>query len=335
MKKTIDLNLPEKLLPFCDPAPYKIAYGGRGGGKSRTIAKLLVAKGVSKKCLILCTRELQKSIADSVHRVLSNAIKEMGLNDFYDILNHKIVGKNGTEFIFYGLRNNASEIKSTEGITDCWCEEAEAITERSWDILIPTIREDNAEIWISFNPDDEMGETWQRFVVDPPKGAIVVQINYWDNKWFPPILRNQMEEMKRKNYQKYLHVWEGQPNADYDDSIVRPEWFDAAIDAHKKIPFEATGVRVVGFDPADDGSDAKAIAYRHGSVIEYINQWSDGDISDAIPRAFDYADEKRAEYLVYDSVGIGASIKVALKARGPTERINYTGFGGGDGVDYP
>ena len=145
-----------------------------------------------------------------------------------------------------------------------------------------------------------------------------------------------MEEQKRKNYAKYLHIWEGVPNADYEDSIIKPEWFDAAIDAHKKIKgWDIAGVKVVSFDPADDGSDAKATAYRCGSVFLDVQQWLEGDITDAIPKAFDLADEKRAAYLIYDSIGIGASIKVALKQRDPTEAIQFLGFGGGDAVDLP
>ncbi len=334
-KVKVKARLPEKLKPLLEPHRYKVLYGGRGGAKSRSVAQCLLLKGIQEKRLILCTRELQKSIKDSVHRILANQIQDMGMEMFYEVTKSTIRGINGTEFIFTGLRNNTAEIKSLEGVDDCWCEEAESISDESWDILLPTIRKEGSEIWITFNPDDELGATWQRFVVNPPEGALVIEVNYWDNPWFPNVLRRQMEQMKKSNYQKYLHIWEGKPNADYEDSVIRPEWFDAAVNAHEKIGFEPEGIRVVSFDPADDGSDEKALVYRHGPVVLDVQSWLDGDISDAIPRAFDYAEEVRADCFVYDSIGIGASIKVALSARDPIGRREYMGFNGGERVENP
>lgn len=333
--RQIDLTIPEKLIPVLEPYPYKVLYGGRGSAKSRTIAKVLLAKGLERKRLILCTRELQKSTKDSVHRVLVSQIEEMDLGEFYHYNKQGIYGKNGTEFIFEGLRNNTEAIKSMEGVDDCWCEEAENISEESWDLLIPTIRKDGAEIWISFNPADEMDDTYQRFVVNPPNDALVIQMNWRDNPWFPGILRNQMIACKEASEKKYRHIWEGEPNIDYEDAIIEPEWFEAAIDAHKRLGFEAEGIRVISFDPADDGSDAKAMARRKGSVILDVTQWLDGDITDAIPIAFDAADEMPADFLIYDSIGIGASIKVARKARHGLDRFELVGFAGSDGTDHP
>lgn len=332
----IRVEIPAKLTPCLEPYPYKVLYGGRGGAKSRTAARILIAQAATRKMLILCTRELQKSIKDSVHRVLVTQLEQMGLEDQFEILQHTIIHKTtGSEFIFTGLKNNATEIKSMEGLDAVWCEEAETISEESWDVLIPTVRKDGAEIWITFNPDDELSDTWQRWVVNPPKNALVININYWDNPWFPDLLRSQMSEMKKRDFQKYLHIWEGEPNADYEDSIVKPEWFDAAIDAHKKLGWESGGIKAIGFDPADDGSDAKAYARRYGSVIHDIRQWDDGDLADAIEILFDYADETRVDAVIYDGVGIGAGMKVALRAKAPTGKIVFEGFYGGDGVRDP
>jgi len=331
----VGVRIPKKLAPIMQPHRYKILYGGRGGAKSRSVAQALLVKGMMEKRLILCTRELQKSIKDSVHRVLATQIDELGLQGFYEVQKQTILGINGTEFIFTGLRNNTAEIKSLEGVDDCWCEEAENISDESWDILIPTIRKDGSEIWVTFNPDDEMGATWQRFVVNPPDDALVIEINYWDNPFFPETLRRQMEEMKEVDYQKYLHIWEGKPNVDYEDSLIRPEWFDAAVGAHEKLGFDPEGIRVVSFDPADDGSDEKSLVFRHGVVVKDVKAWLDGDITTAIPRAFDYAEDVKADCLVYDSIGIGASVKVALMARDPVGRRRYMGFSGSDRVEYP
>ena len=163
------VEFPEILKPVFEPSRYKVLYGGGGGLKSWGNGRALLLIGAQRKCLILCTREFQGFIADSVHRLLSEQIYYLGLEDFYEVQQKRITGKNGTEFIFEGLKNNVTKIKSLEGVDYCWCEEAESISDHSWDILIPTIRKPGSEIWISFNPADELDPTYQRFVVKPQR----------------------------------------------------------------------------------------------------------------------------------------------------------------------
>lgn len=342
----IDLNLPKKLQPLFKPKRFKVLYGGRGSAKSWGAAQALEIIGLEKKTRVLCTREFQGSIKESVHKLLSNTVSRLQLDNFYEIQQANITGRNGTEFIFEGLKNNTTKIKSMEGVDIVWCEEAENISETSWDLLIPTIRKDGSEIWVVFNPHDEMDATYQKFV-KPYLEAIerdgfyeddeivVVQMNYRDNPWFPDELRKEMEKCKTDNYQKYLHIWEGQCNADYADSIIQPEWVDAAIDAHLKMKGFDRGVKCLAFDPADEGDDNKAVAVRHGTFVNYVDQWGDGDVGDATDKAFGIADDYRCSELVYDSVGVGAAVKVGLKERIATQQIRVTGFGGGDAVDYP
>ncbi len=191
-------------------ARYKVLYGGRGGGKSTPIADTLASRSANEKLRILCTREMQNSIRDSVHRLLSDRIRALELGAFFDIQRETITSKCGSEFIFKGLRHNISEIKSMEGIDICWCEEAEKISKDSWDVLIPTIRKEGSEIWISFNPEDEKSPTYQRFVVNKPPDSLVAHVTWQDNKKFPEVLRREMEYDKRVDHEKYLHVWEGQ-----------------------------------------------------------------------------------------------------------------------------
>lgn len=332
--------------PLFKPKRYKVFFGGRGGAKSWGFAQALLLLGAQEPKRILCTRELQDSIQESVHRLLSDTVTRLGLDPFYEIQNNVIRGINGSNVIFEGLKNNTTKIKSMEGVDIVWCEEAEAITELSWDLLIPTIRKSGSEIWISFNPADEMDETYQRFV-KPYEAEIfrngfyehddiyVAKVGYADNPWFPDVLRREMEECKRTNPKKWAHIWDGQCNADYSDSIIQPEWVDAAIDAHSKLGFKPLGVRCIGFDPADTGDDAKATAIRHGSVVLSVTQWKDGDVSDAIDRAFGQAFDTRCTDMVYDSIGVGAAVKVGLEQRIANSAINVTGFGGGDRVTDP
>lgn len=185
-------------------------YGGRGSAKSWTVARFLLGLGFNTKLRILCAREVQKSISDSVWKLLCDQIGVMKLTGFYLPTRDMIRGSNGTEFIFKGLRANSQEIKSTEGVDICWVEEAQAVSADSWDILIPTIRKAKSEIWITFNPYDESDPTYQKFIEHPPSDAIVKKINYGDNPYFPDVLRNEMEQCKARDYEAYLHIWEGE-----------------------------------------------------------------------------------------------------------------------------
>ena len=191
-------------------ARYKVLYGGRGGGKSYAIADALADKAARNKLRILCTREMQNSIRDSVHRLLSDRIHALELDDYSEIRKEGITSKCGSEIIFKGLRHNISEIKSTEGIDLCWVEEAEKVTDESWNILIPTVRKENSEICVSFNPEDEHSATFTRFVKNTPPDCRIAMLTYRDNAFFPDVLRKEMEYDKRTDYEKYLHIWEGQ-----------------------------------------------------------------------------------------------------------------------------
>jgi phage terminase large subunit len=177
---------------------------------------------------VLCTREIQNSIKDSVHKLLKDQINEMGLNDYFIVTRDEIRSKIGSEFIFKGLRHNIQEIKSTEGIDICWVEEAQSVSKESWDLLIPTIRKEGSEIWVSFNPHFVEDETYQRFVVNPPPNAIVVKVNYYDNPFFPDVLREEMEYLKKIDYNYYKHIWEGECLV-YDDKQVFKDKFEAGV----------------------------------------------------------------------------------------------------------
>ena len=193
-----------------DPFPYKVAWGGRGATKSWGFARALLIEGARRQLRILCARETQKSIRDSVHQLLVTQMKDLGLESFYRVEKAAIYGSNGTVFLFAGLKHNVDNLKSMEAISICWVEEAQGVSKSSWDKLIPTLfRIPNCELWISFNPDLEADNTYQRFVVDPPPGAMVVKLTWRDNPWFPEDLRQEMEHARRQNIDEYNHIWEG------------------------------------------------------------------------------------------------------------------------------
>ena len=221
--KQVNAEFPEKLHCLFKPNRYKVLYGGRGGAKSWGIARALLILGTNKTLRILCARELQMSIKDSVHKLLSDQIAALELDGFYEIQNACIRGKNGTEFAFAGLRSNVTQIKSFEGVDICWVEEAQSVSKSSWNVLIPTIRKEGSEIWVSFNPELEEDETYQRFVLHPPAGAVVEKINWNDNPWFPEVLRAEMEALKLRDHASYLTVWEGLCRKTIDGAIFGNE----------------------------------------------------------------------------------------------------------------
>lgn len=216
MSSALSLDIPEAMMPFLEHERYKVAYGGRGSSKSWTIAQLLVMRAYQAPTRILCAREIQRSISDSVIQLLSDTIERLGLSSFFEIQKTQILANNGSRFIFEGLRSNVTKIKSMEGIDIVWVEEAESVTFTSWETLIPTIRKPGSEIWVSFNPRDEMDETYQRFVIDPPKNSKIVKINWQDNPWFPEELKKEKDHLRDKDENLYLWIYEGQPIANHD-----------------------------------------------------------------------------------------------------------------------
>lgn len=213
--RSVEAEFPTPLECLFQPKRHKVLYGGRGAGRSWGCARALLLIGANKPTRMLCAREFQNSIADSVHKLLCDQIDALGLNYLYEIQMARIVSRPGavaggqTSFGFEGIRNNAGRIKSYEGIDYCWVEEANKVSRTSWEILIPTVRKEGSEIWLTFNPELETDYTYQRFVLNPSNDSFVVKMTWRDNPWFPEVLRKEMEDLKQRDYDAYLNVWEG------------------------------------------------------------------------------------------------------------------------------
>lgn len=223
MQLTIDLpkKASDTLVP---PARFKVLYGGRDSAKSTSIAQYILARCLAKPERVLCTREVQKSIAESVHQLLSDWVVRLGLEQFFEIQNHYILGSNGSQVAFHGLSGQtATSIKSFEGITICWVEEAQTISKRSWDLLEPTIRAPNSEILVSFNPDMDTDETYKRFVASPPSNSIVTMMNWDDNPWRSQVLDAAREKMQREAPEDYAHIYGGQCRPAVEGAIYYKE----------------------------------------------------------------------------------------------------------------
>jgi len=204
-------QFPEKTGLLWKPARFKVLYGGRDGAKSWSVARWLLLDGAEQPLPIGCFREVQKSIKDSVHQLLSNQVEELGLTGFYDILRDEIRGENGTSFRFAGLSLQTREsIKSFEGLQRAWVEEADSVSKRSWEILEPTIRADGSEIIITFNPQMDTDETYKRFVLNPSPEVVSSFINWDDNPWRSKVLDAARELMRQQAPEDYAHIYGGQ-----------------------------------------------------------------------------------------------------------------------------
>jgi phage terminase large subunit len=220
---------------------YRVLYGGRGGAKSWAVARALLIKAAKTPLRILCAREFQTSIRDSVHKLLCDQIVALEMTSFFEITQNALRGKNGSEFAFVGLKNNIANVKSYEGIDICWVEEAQTVSRTSWNILVPTIRKEDSEIWVTFNPELETDETYQRFVAKPPSDAVVQKINWSDNPWFPDTLKAEKEALKARDEEAYNQVWEGLCRQTVDGAIFGAEMAKAETENRiMKVPYDPT-----------------------------------------------------------------------------------------------
>lgn len=216
-------QFPEKLRFLFEPHRYKVVKGGRGKGASWGMARALLIQGAQQPLRIPCCREFQASIADSVHELLDNQIDMLGLGGFYKVTDTYIEGRNGTLFTYHGLKHNVKNIKSLEGADRCWVAEAQTVSKTSWNILIPTIRKEGSEIWVDYNPELDSDDTHRRFAIHPPASARVEHMTYRDNPWFPDVLRQEMEDLKKRDEDEYNHVWEGATKATLTGAIYANE----------------------------------------------------------------------------------------------------------------
>jgi phage terminase large subunit len=218
------VEFPECVKALDDPARYKILYGGRGSGKSWSVARKLLIRACQTKIRVLCARETQKSIDESVYYLLKAQIDLMGLTEWFEVSATKITSRVGSEFVFAGIRQQGvANLKSFEDVDICWVEEAQVVTKRSWDVLIPTIRKPGSEIWITFNPELDSDETYTRFVLDPPPQSIVQRMNYSDNPWFSPEMELERQTMQRRDPLGYRTIWEGECRAAVEGAIYAQE----------------------------------------------------------------------------------------------------------------
>ena len=241
LKTAVDTNINLKVANIYKPL-WKNAkrrnyiYGGRGSGKSHDVAEYCLFRAYQSKIKVLCTRELQNSIADSVYSLLKNKITDMHLDFFFTVYKDRIVGNNGSEFIFKGIHNNVSEIKSMENISIAWLEESQSLSRESIDVIVPTIRAPGSILIFTFNPYKDNDPIYME-MKNATEDDLVIKANYSDNPWFPEELRLEMERDKKNDYQKYLWVWEGECLGLSDAQIFRGKYVVENFETPKNADF--------------------------------------------------------------------------------------------------
>lgn len=332
------MQVPAKLRGLYEPMRYKAVRGGRGSGKSRGACDALIVKTMHDSLRVVCCREVQKTIKESVKKLLEDSIKRMNLTQYYYITDFAIRSKiNDSEFIFIGLAHNPeSTVKSLEGCDIAFVEEAQTISETSLDILIPTIRKPRSEIWFLWNPRNPGDPVHDMFCGKngPPPDSWVQEMNWRDNPWFYETeLNRERLWCKTNDPDKYLNIWEGQPIGENQQFAVLPySWLLQCVDAHLEIDWDCGGIHHAGLDVADDGNDANAYAWRTSSLLHLVDTWDSKYLWETAQKA----DLRNKEYSImrmfYDAGGLGAGIKSEM-SKLPSDYTRYRPFLFGGAVE--
>lgn len=348
------LRVNRKLEPFLTKSkPIKVAIGGRGSGKSIGFGDIFTMKMDLEGCDVYCLREFQESIEDSVHRVFVGSIQERLQLEGWEIQENKVISPRGNRTKYKGASRNPDSIQSAQNYKYSWYEEAHKASKSSLDKLLPTIlRNPGAECWFSANPQSRADAFSKRFIVPYLKELerdgyyeddihLIVVINWRDNPWW----NAEQEALRSWDYEhrpraEYDWIWEGKFHDQVDGSIIKPEWFDAAVNAHK-LPhlekvFEPKGARIAAHDPFDDGNDAGGFALRHGSIIRSVKRKDSGEIDECCDWATENAIQLDADWFVWDGDGMGTGLKRQVSDAFAGKSIKYHMFRGslsGSGQD--
>lgn len=292
------IDTPRWFRPLLEPARYKGAYGGRGSGKSHAFAELLIERHIMGKVDSVCVREVQKSLDQSVKKLLEEKIKAMNAGDYFEVQDKKIYSKNGGQIIFQGMQNHTAEsIKSLEGYDVAWVEEAQSLSQHSLDLLRPTIRKEQSEIWFSWNPrsaTDPVDALLRG--PSPPPDAVVVQANYRDNPWLPDVLRDELAFDQRRDPDKFAHVWLGEYQQNSEARVFK-NWVVEEFDSPPGAVFRLGADWGFAVDPS---VLVRCFIDGRRLYVDY-EAWMVGCEIDQLPDLFDRVPESRKWFITADS----------------------------------
>lgn len=341
-----ELEIPEKLQRVLTTrARIIVVIGGRSSGKSEGIGRIMMMWGQTQRADILCGREYQNSIDESVHKLLKGLITKLGMSGV-STTDKKIDFAEGGSIRYKGFARSSSAVKSAQDFKYSWIEEAHDLSGQSIIDLIPTIRAAESKLLFTANPQASNDPFSQRFI-EPFKRALdrygfyedslhlVIVMNWRDNPWHGELEETRLWDLANLPRAKYDHIWEGAYNDSVEDAIILSEWFDASIDAHEKLGFKPVGAKVVSHDPSDVGSDPKGLCLRHGSVILDVQEKTGLDVNDGCDWAIDFAIENGADLFTWDCDGLGVSLRRQVHDALEGKRIDYEMFKGSEGVERP
>ena len=328
---------------WTQPSRYKVLYGGRGSSKTWDTAAHAIRIAQSTRVRILCARQFQSKIEDSVYTTISRQIERFGLQDRFDIQNNRIICKTTkSEFIFYGIARNIAEMKGLEGVDIMWLEEAEAVSEEDFRLLSATIRAEGSEIWVVFNPRLDMDFIYQRMVVSPPPNSVIRKVNWNEN---PFLTKTQLEEiidLMVTDYEEYEHQFLGVPCTDSDLVMIKRSWLESCRNSHLHFGITSpSGTKRVGFDVADDGTDKNALCLAHGNIVIDCQTWKglEDKLLESCTRVWAYARDHNAQ-IDFDCIGVGASAgnkfnELNEENEEKNAPVVFRKFNAGSGVIYP
>lgn len=303
----------------------KLYYGGRAGGKSFAFADCLLLLGRESKLFVACVREVQNSIKDSVYKLLKDRADFYELTDyvFYEDRVENIL--TGTKFIFKGLKDqNSQNIKSLEGVDICWIEEGQSISKNSWDILNPTIRKPNSEIWISMNREEENDPIWKAVAAHPDERTLVVKVNYYDNPHCPEEMKYLAEKCKQDNPDDYEHIWLGAPVNQGSTKLIAVK---DVMKAFEQKMASSTSPLVVGVDIARFGDDKTVFCFRRGRYCFDLKEYSALDTVALANLLTKVIKESNPARVFLDLGNNGAGVYDILIDRGYGKTVRGVNFG--------
>lgn len=303
----------------------KLYYGGRAGGKSFAFADCLLLLGRESKLFVACVREVQNSIKDSVYKLLKDRAEFYELTDyvFYEDRVENIL--TGTRFIFKGLKDqNSQNIKSLEGVDICWIEEGQSISKNSWDILNPTIRKPNSEIWISMNREEENDPIWKAVAAKPDDRTLVVKVNYYDNPHCPEEMKYLAEKCKQDNPDDYEHIWLGAPVNQGSTKLIAVK---DVMKAFEQKMAGSTSPLVVGVDIARFGDDKTVLCFRRGRYCFDLKEYSQLDTVALANLLTKVIKESTPARVFLDLGNTGAGVYDILVDRGYAKIVRGVNFG--------
>lgn len=332
-------------LPLLNHARYKGIHGGRGSGKSHFFAELMIARCTYEPGLRwVCLREVQKTLDQSVKKLLEDKIQAFGVGHLFEVQANKIITPGGGVILFQGMQDHTAEsIKSLESLNGgAWFEEAQTCSAKSLELLRPTIRDNNAELWFSWNPRNPTDpvDAFFRGGSAPPD-SVVVEANYMDNDLFPEVLEQERIFDLSISPERHAHVWGGAYDLDGARVLIPAAWVMASIDAHIKLGIDPTGQKIAALDVADEGTDKNAFSGRRGILLEDIEEWSGkgADVFDTTGRAFMLCDDLGYKSFSYDADGLGVGVRgdarVINSQRDKHLRLVVSAYHGSGAVDDP